>query len=64
MTMMESTNWIDMTGEVVMMPDKQFVRYTKGHIKCKFCGSIQYLMFEKNYCPNCGKDMRKHEPQT
>ena len=30
--------------------------------KCSVCGYLEYVYGRPNYCPNCGADMRKEEP--
>ena len=51
--------WIEPTRDGVLIYDK------KAYAECSVCGNKEYLGFEKNYCSNCGADMRgKNESST
>lgn len=44
--------WIEATADGIITFDKN------AYAECSVCGKKEFLGWRKNFCPNCGADMR------
>lgn len=38
-------------------PKVPLVKYGAGHIKCSKCGTMQFNLQSRRFCPECGRAM-------
>ena len=51
-------NWIKPTAEKCLVYDENV------YPECSACGEKEFFGWKKNYCPNCGADMRGEDHET